>query len=292
MDFFLIDGYNMSFRSFYAMPGLSRSDGFPTGALHAFFNGILRLSNFEAPHPSCVFFDKGGSVRHREIFPEYKKNRSEMPEDLRRQMPAIKEICQLFGFDIFEENGIEADDMLASMCCKLRAQNFDVSIVSSDKDFAQLVAPHVRQLLPPGSKNKDWTILDSIGVKTKFGVPPQQIPFLLALVGDAVDNIPGLNGIGPKTAAKWLKDFGDLETIIKRCDWLKPEKFREQVRENKDLLVRNLELVTLKTSIELNDPKNAEPDFEELKKFLEEMEMKRALTGLRKFANEVHKKDI
>lgn len=292
MDFFLIDGYNMCFRSFYAMPSLSRSDGFPTGALHAFFAGILRLSNFEAPHRTCVFFDKGGSVRHREIFPEYKKNRSEMPEDMRRQMPAMKEICQLFGFDIFEENGIEADDMLASMVRKLREQNHNVTIVSSDKDFAQLVGPHTRQMIPPASKSKDWTILDSIGVKTKFGVPPAQIPFLLSLVGDSADNIPGLNGIGPKTAAKWLKDFGDLDTIIKRCDWLKPEKFRAQVRENAELLMRNLELVKLDTSLELDEPKYAEPDFDEIKKFLEEMEMKRGLTSLRKFANEVYGKYI
>lgn len=292
MDWFLIDGFNLGFRCFYAMPDLSRSDGFPTGALHAFFQSLLRLCSIDTPHNGAVFFDKGGSTRHREIFPEYKANRAATPDNFRRQLPAIREICELFGMETISESGIEADDLLASTVKKLKPLGGNITIVSADKDFAQLICPHVRQLLPPNPRDKNWTPLDSIGVKAKFGVTPAQIPAYLAIVGDSADNIPGLFGVGPKTAAKWLKDFGDIETIIRRYDWLKPNKFRAIVKENEALLRRNLELVTLKTDFEVELPQTKTPDFQELIKFLEEMEMKKSLVNLRRFAKEQYQIDL
>lgn len=289
---FLIDGFNLGFRCFYAMPDLSRADGFPTGALHAFFASLLKLSMMDAPHDTCVFFDKGGSARHREIYPEYKANRAQTPDNLRRQIPAMKDLCSLFGFDPCEMDGIEADDLIASATARLREIGRKVTIVSADKDFAQLICPNVRQLLPPSGKSKDWTELDLIGVKTKFGVAPAQIPDFLALVGDSADNIPGISGVGPKTAAKWIKDFGDVDTIIRRCDWLKPEKFRAAVRENADLLRRNLQLVTADASLEMDIPKPGRPNFPEIVKFLEEMEMKKSVIALRKFARELFGEEL
>ncbi len=282
----------MAFRCFYAMPELTRSDGFPTGAIHAFFSGMVRLLSIEAPHPACAFFDKGGSSRRREIFPEYKANRASMPESMRQQIPAIKDMCDLFGMDVFEESGVEADDLLGSMAVKLRSKGEDVTIVSADKDFAQLVAPHVRQMLPPNSRVKEWTFLDTVGVKTKFGVPPSQIAYFLALTGDAIDNIPGINGVGPKMAAKWLKEYGDLESVIFRSDWLKPEKFRKIVGESAETLRRNLELVKLDTGIPVSDPKVGKPQFGELLKFLDEMEMRKGILSLRKFAKEVYGEEL
>ena len=135
-------------------------------------------------------------------------------------------------------------------------------------------------------------MLDSIAVKTKFGVAPAQIPDYLSLIGDTADNINGLNGVGPKTAAKWLKDFGDIETIIKRFDWIKPEKFRTLIKENQDLLRRNLELITLDTSFDVQAPQMITPKFEEIIDFLEEMEMKKSLTALRNFAREQYQIDL
>ncbi len=286
MKYYLIDGYNLAFRCFYAMPDLSRSDGFPTGALHAFFASLLKLSSSDTPHFTAVFFDKGGSRRHLEIFPEYKANRADAPENFRRQIPQMKYLCEIFGFEPTESEGVEADDLLASAAVKLKAGGNSVAIVSADKDFAQLVSPNIRQLLPPKPRLKEWVELDSVGVKAKFGVAPAQIPAYLALVGDSSDNIPGLDGVGPKTAAKWLKDFGDIETLIRRADWIKPDRFRKVVAESAELLRRNLELVTLDTSLDVCVKPSKVPDFAEIIHFLEEMEMKKSLFSLRNFARE------
>ncbi len=286
MDSFLIDGYNLGFRCYYAMPDLSRSDGFPTGALHAFFASLLKLASMDTPHATSVFFDKGGSARHLEIFPEYKANRAETPESFRRQVPHMKYLCEIFGFTPVECEGVEADDLLASTALKIKSSGGTATIVSADKDFAQMISPGIRQLLPPKPRVKDWCVLDTVGVRAKYGVSAAQIPDYLALVGDSADNIPGINGVGPKTAAKWLKDFGDIETIIRRYDWLKPEKFRAIVKESEGLLRRNLQLVTLDTALDVELPTHGRPDFDEIIKFLEEMEMKKSLTNLRNFAKD------
>jgi len=292
MDSFLIDGYNLGFRCFYAMPELSRSDGFPTGALHAFFASLLKLGSMNAPHATAVFFDLGGSNVRRELFPQYKANRIETPEQFKRQIPNMKYLCGIFGFPVVECEGVEADDLLGSCALRVKESGGTATMVSADKDFAQLISPRIRQLLPPKPRIKEWTEMDSIGVKSKFGVTPSQMADLLALVGDTADNIPGLGGVGPKTAAKWLKDFGDLESIIKRYDWLKPEKFREVVRDSAELLRRNLKLVTLDTSHAVEAPKNEKPDFPEILNFLEEMEMKKSAISLRNFARDQYQIDI
>lgn len=292
MDSYLIDGFNLGFRCFYAMPDLSRSDGFPTGALHAFFASLLKLASLDAPHATSVFFDKGGSLRHLEIFPEYKAQRAETPENFKRQIPHMKDLCEIFGFTPVCIDGVEADDLLGSAAVKVKAGGGVATIVSADKDFAQLISAGIRQLLPPTPRNKEWVVLDTVGVKTKFGVSAAQIPDYLALVGDSADNIPGIDGIGPKTAAKWLKDFGDLESIIRRYDWLKPEKFRPIVRDSADMLRRNLKLVTLDTSLSVEMPTHGVPDFKEIINFLEEMEMKKSLLNLRKFAREQYQVEL
>lgn len=284
MNYYLIDGYNMAFRSFYAMPELTRSDGFPTGALHAFFAGIIKLCSRDTPHKTAIFFDKGGSQRHRETYADYKANRAEMPEALRAQMPAIFELCKLMGFFVKSIEGVEADDILASAAEKLAEAENQIFLVSSDKDFAQLIRPGVKQLLPPLKSNLDWRELDTVGVRLKFGVSPNQIPDFLALVGDSADNIPGLQGVGPKTAAKWLKDFGNIENLLKRASWIKPEKFRQIVADNENLLRRNLDLVTLDRNVDLGELEFSDPDFAELQNFLQSMEMKRALLTLKNFA--------
>lgn len=286
MNALLIDGYNLGFRCFYAMPDLSRADGFPTGALHAFFNSLIKLAGENTPHSTAVFFDRGGSKRHLAIHPQYKANRNEAPDKFKKQIPSMKYLCEIFGFNPTESDGIEADDLLASAAAAVQKAGGRAIIASADKDFAQLVCPNVHQMLPPNPKNKEWTLLDAIGVKTKFGVVPAQIPDYLSLIGDSADNIEGIAGVGPKTAAKWLKDFGDLETIIKRFDWLKPEKFRPLVRDGEALLRRNMELIRLDTSLDVPAPEMKTPNFDDIIAFLEEMEMKKSLTSLRKFAKE------
>ncbi|MBR4597090.1 MAG: 5'-3' exonuclease [Opitutales bacterium] len=292
MDYFLIDGYNMCFRAYYAMPELTRGDGFPTGALHAFFAGVLKLSSMDTPHSTAIFFDKGGSLRHREIYPQYKANRDAMPENMRMQIEPIMELCSLLGFFVKFQEGIEADDLLASAAEKLFSSGHKISIVSADKDFAQLIRPGVRQLLPPLKSTMGWRELDTVGVRLKFGVSAAQIPDFLALVGDNADNIAGIQGVGPKTAAKWIKDFGSAENIVKRASWLKPEKFQKIVAESADILSRNLQLVRLKTDYELGEISSRAPDFEGVIKFLEKMQMKRAVSSFKKFAKEQYQLDL
>lgn len=282
----------MCFRAYYAMPELTRADGFPTGALHAFFAGIIKLTSMDTPHSTAIFFDKGGSIRHREIYPEYKANRDAMPEPMRMQIEPIQELCALLGFFVKSQNGIEADDLLASAAELLFKQGSKISIVSADKDFAQLVRPNIRQLLPPLKSTLGWRELDTVGVRLKFGVSASQIPDFLALVGDSADNIKGIDGVGPKTASKWIKDFGSVENIIKRATWLKPEKFQNIVVESSELLNRNLNLVRLKTDYELGEISTSAPDFDGVIKFLEKMEMKRAITTFKNFAKQQYQIDL
>lgn len=287
-NYFLIDGFNLSFRAFYAMPTLTTKDGRHTNAIHAFFSSIIKLSGMDTPHKTAVFFDKDGSRRHLEIYPEYKAQRSRMPDEMKSQMPYIRKLCELMGFHVVEKSGVEADDLLASYGLKLHERGGVISIVSADKDFAQIIRPKLRQLLPPQKASEGYRELDLVGVRTKFGVSPSQIPDFLALMGDVSDNIRGIEGVGPKTAEKWLKDFGNLEGLIRRADWIKPEKFRKVVLESKDMLMKNLKLVTLWTTheVDLKEDSFKDPDFSEIIKFLEDLEMSRGVSIFKKFAKE------
>ena len=246
---FLLDGFNLAFRSFYAVADLSRSDGFPTNALHGWVRTLWKLEDTEKPDQIIAFFDSGRSVRHTTLLPEYKDNRSETPPALKQQIPWIKEITSAMGHSVIDRSEIEADDLIASAAIQEVNAGHQITIVSADKDLAQCVQPGIEQLLPPPTVNPrvGWRRLNVMGVKQKFGVLPEQIPDYLALTGDASDNIPGLKGVGPKTAVKWILQFGSLEKLIERWDWVKPDRFRLIVREAAPLLRRNLQLIKLQT---------------------------------------------
>jgi len=280
----LLDGNNLAYRAFYGMPELTRGDGFPTGALHGWVRTLWMLQDQEAPAQCAVFFDLGASMRHEAIHAEYKAQRKAMPEALFQQLEPMKRWARALGVPVIEEAGVEADDLLASAAARLVERGEDVFIVSADKDFGQLVREHLGQLVPPPTANPKlgWRRLDAAGVKEKFGVPPAQIPALLALTGDTSDNIPGLDGVGYKTAAKWLGEFGDVETLLRRWDWVKPERFRPQLRDAGELLKKNLDLVTLRTDYECGALKMTPPDAKAAIAFLEEMEMKRTVEEARK----------
>jgi DNA polymerase-1 len=198
-----------------------------------------------------VFFDLGGSQERLLLHPEYKAQRTEMPEALQKQIEPIKALTRAMGFVGVEIDGVESDDVLASQAVSLAAQGHDVLIVSSDKDFAQIVNDHIKLLLPPPAANPKlgWRLRDTGGVVEKFGVPPSQIADYLALVGDTSDNIPGIAGVGPKTAVKWLQHYGNIEGVIAHAAELAPERFRELVRDRADDLRRNLKLTTLNLSL-------------------------------------------
>lgn len=280
----LIDGFNLAYRCFFAIPELTRKDGFPTNAIHGWVKTLWKLEDQEQPHAIVVFWDLGGAQDRLAIHPEYKAQREEMPEALERQIEPLKEITRLMGLHGIEQNGVESDDLLAAQARYLADAGDEVLIVSADKDFAQVVDDRVRMLLPPSPANPKlgWRPMDSAGVVEKFGVPPSKIADLLALMGDTADNIPGIAGVGPKTAAKWLNEFGDLEGVIAAADRLKPDRFREVVAASGELLRKNLKLTTLNTGLPPLGLKRGEPQVEKLAGLLDSFEMKNSAADARK----------
>jgi len=284
----LIDGFNLAYRCFYAIPELTRADGFPTNALHGWMKSLWRLEDQEEPDATLVFFDLGGAQDRLALHPEYKAQRAEMPEPLRQQLPYVKHLTRAMGFVGVELDGVESDDLLASQAVVLAAAGHEVLIVSADKDFAQIVSDRVKILLPPPTANPKlgWRVLDAAGVAEKFGVPPAQIADYLALVGDTSDNIPGLKGVGPKTAVKWLQAFGSLEGVIAHNAELQPERFQSAVREQVETLRLNLKLTTLNLSLATVTAEKVAPQAGELFRLLEELEMKGCLTeALRRYGH-------
>lgn len=275
----LLDGYNLAFRAFYGMPELTRADGFPTGALHGWVKTIWRLQDQESPDAMLVFFDLGGSKDRLALHPEYKANRTETPEPLEKQIPVIKDLTRAMGLVGVELDGVESDDLLASQARMLAAAGHDVVIVSADKDFAQCVNDRIKILLPPPTANPKlgWRLMDAAGVVDKFGVPPEKIAEFLAIVGDTSDNIPGIDGCGPKTATKWLHEFGTLEGLIAGAAMVKPDRFREQIAARAEDLRRNLKLTTFRSDAPLPWIEPGTPEPAKLFPLLEAMEMKSTL---------------
>jgi len=279
----LIDGFNLAYRCFYATPALTRADGFPTNALHGWVKSLWRLIDQEKPAHTAVFFDLGGSRERLELHPEYKAQRAEMPEDLSRQIDGVKTLTRLLGLAAVEIEGIESDDLLATCAARRAAEGDEVLIVSSDKDFAQLVGERIRVLLPPPSAQPrlGWRLLDAAGVRDKFGVGPERIVDYLALIGDTSDNIPGLNGVGPKTAIKWLERHGDLEGILAAAGAIEPERFRAPLAESAARLRLNRRLVTLNLTHDLPPLEQGPADLAGLTAFLAEMDMRTTLAEAR-----------
>jgi DNA polymerase I len=279
----LIDGFNLAYRCFHAVPELTRADGFPTNALHGWVKSLWKLADQEKPAGTLVFFDLDGSHERQALLPEYKAQREEMPAALRQQIEPIKALTRAMGYVGVEHAGVESDDVLASQAVALANQGHTVLIVSSDKDFAQIVDDRIKILLPPPSANPKlgWQFRDHAAVVGKFGVPPAQIADYLALVGDSSDNIPGISGVGPKTAVKWLQRFGNIEGVIAHAAELEPERFRAVVSERADDLRRNLKLTTLNLALPTVAAQPPSVDSRELFKLLEGFEMKGSLNEAR-----------
>lgn len=280
----LIDGFNLAYRCFFAIPELTRGDGFPTNALHGWVKSIWKLEEQEKPEATLVFFDLGGSQDRLALHPEYKAQREEMPEALVKQLPYVKLLTRAMGCMGIEQDGVESDDLLASEAVGLARQGHEVLIVSSDKDFAQIVSPQITIMLPPPTANPKlgWRRLDEAGVKEKFGVPPSQIADYLALVGDTSDNIPGLDGVGPKTAAKWLAECGHLEGVIAQADKLNPERFRAVVTGAAERLRLNRRLTTLNLALPTFSAHRVPAQRDELFRLLAELEMRTSLADAQK----------
>ena len=275
---FLCDGHNLAFRAFYGIKELKRSDGFPTNMIHGWLKSFWRIEEDFSPNEIWVFFDLGGCHKRESILPEYKANRGAPPEGFLDQLNWVKKLSVAMGYGLVEENGREADDLIAAKAKQLTLED-EVVIVSADKDLGQLVGPNVSQLLPPPTANPKigWRLLNSEGIEKKFGVSPDLVVDYLSLIGDQSDNIPGLSGVGPKTAVKWIKEWGNLEGIILNAGRISPKRFCSIVYEQKDVILRNRELIKLDEEPFNNHVEPSTPNLQEIKRILSAMEMRKSL---------------
>jgi DNA polymerase-1 len=278
----LVDGSAYIFRAFHALPPLTRkSDGLPIGAVAGFCNMLFKMlkdqKDDNRPTHFAVIFDKGSYTFRNDIYDLYKANRGEPPEDLIPQFPLTREASLAFGAPSVEMEGFEADDLIATYARQAEALGARVTILSSDKDLMQLVTDKVFMMDP--MKNK---LIGPKEVEEKFGVTPDKVIDVQSLAGDSVDNVPGVPGIGVKTAALLLDEYGDLETLLDRAGEIKQKGRREKLLEHADSARISKELVTLKTDVAVEMPLEdlgvTDPDVDQLFDFLEKMEF-RTLTA-------------
>ena len=248
----LIDGNSIVNRAFYGLPDLTTTDGRHTNGILGFFNILLKLLEEEKPEYLAVAFDvKHPTFRH-EMFAEYKGTRKGMPEELREQIPVLKELLDACGILRLERPGYEADDILGTLAKRGEKDGLAVALVSGDRDLLQIADDVIKVRIPKtkrtGTEIEDYNTQD---VVDKYGLKPEQIIDLKGLMGDASDNIPGVPGIGEKTAVKLLTQFGTVENTIEHIEEVMPNKARESLRENKNLAILSKELATIKTDCEL-----------------------------------------
>jgi DNA polymerase-1 len=274
----LIDGSAFIFRAYHALPPLTRkSDGLPVGAVSGFCNMLYRYiegnTGPDAPTHAAVIFDKGSHTFRNEIYDLYKANRDEMPQDLRPQIPLTRDATRAFNVACEEVEGWEADDIIATLARQAREAGGRVTIISSDKDLMQLVGGGVEML--DAMKNKRIGVEE---VEEKFGVGPDRVVDVQALAGDSVDNIPGAPGIGVKTAAQLINEFGDLETLLARADEIKQPKRRQTLIDHAEQIRLSRRLVELDQQtplgFTLEDLEVRDPDPQALLGFLADMEFR------------------
>ncbi len=271
---FLIDAHGLCYRAFYAVKALKNSKGQPTNAVFGFCN-ILRkmLADFKPTHVA-VCFDVGRETHRQKKFADYKIQRQAMPDDLVVQMKTIRDVVSAYGFPIFEQEGFEADDVMATLSRRLAKKNVDVFIATDDKDMAQLVDEHIKLYSPRQEK-----VVDAKDVAEKFGVTPERITDYIALAGDPSDNIPGVKGIGEVGARKLIGKFQSLEGVYKHVDQVLPPKLQEKLKASKTEAFLSKELATLDTQVpldaDLDDLAYPEPDREKLYALFNELEFRR-----------------
>lgn len=273
--FIIVDGSSYLFRAYHALPAFSSSKGEPTGAIYGVLNMLYSLIDEYEPKNVAIVFDAPGKTFRDDLYSEYKANRPPMPEDLRPQIEPLVQAVEAIGLPVLRIKGVEADDVIGTLATRATAASLKTVISTSDKDMAQLVNDHV-SLVNTMNNSK----MDAEGVKEKFGVRPDQIIDYLALVGDSSDNIPGVPGVGPKTAVKWLTAHGNLDTIKKHADEI-PGKVGENLRNTLGQLPLYEELVTIVCNLELtSDPSTLvyrDPDTKRLQSLYDRLELRSLL---------------
>lgn len=274
----LVDGSSYLYRAFHAMPALTNSKAFPTGAVYGVVNMLRRLLKDYEPEQIAVVFDAKGKTFRDDLFDKYKANRQAMPTDLVQQIQPIHDVIRAMGIPLIMEEGVEADDVIGTLAKQATAQGMQTIISTGDKDLAQLVDPHITLI-----NTMTNTELNPTTVEEKFGIPPSLIIDYLTLVGDTVDNIPGVPQVGPKTAVKWLKEYGSLDAIVSSADKI-TGKVGENLRAHLPQIPLAKQLVTIKMDVELaekiTDLIRQPPDNEKLIELYRDLEFKSWLNEL------------
>ncbi len=274
----LVDGSSYLYRAFHALPELQTSKGEPTGAVRGVVAMLSKLIADYEPEYLAVVFDARGKTFRDEMFAEYKANRPPMPDELAAQIEPLHELVRAMGLPLLQVPGVEADDVIGTLAVQAAGHGMPVLISTGDKDMAQLVNDHITLI-----NTMSGTILDSAGVEEKFGVPPARIIDLLALMGDSSDNIPGIPKVGPKTAAKWLQQYGSLDEVVRHADDIKG-KVGESLRQHMSLLDLSHQLATIRCDVPLEvGPKSLglqPPDQDSLREWYQRLEFKTWLTQL------------
>lgn len=273
-EIYLLDAMSMVFRAYHAMynSNLSSPDGMPTGALFGFTNIITKLIETEKPENMVVVFDTFEPTFRSQMYSEYKANRAEFPEELVPQLPKIKEMIDLMGIPRVELDTYEADDIIGTLAKQASEKKIKAYCVTNDKDFMQLVDDYVKILKPVPKKDK-MDLIDYEQVKAKFGVKPEQVIDVQALIGDSVDNVPGVKGIGEKTAGPLIDEYGNLEELYNNLDKVTKKAAKTKLENGKESAYLSKELVTIKIDcpidFTLEDSKLHSPKFEQLDDFFE-----------------------
>ncbi|HEX6767351.1 MAG TPA: 5'-3' exonuclease H3TH domain-containing protein [Polyangiaceae bacterium] len=282
-DIVLFDTFSLLFRAFHALPSMCTTRGFPTSALYGFCSVVIKVLREQKPRGLSFAVDAPVRTFRAQRYAEYKAGRQKAPSELVLQLDRLDELLEAFGAPAFCVPGFEADDVLATLVRRLRAEGSSSLVVSGDRDLLQLVDETTRVLFM-GRRGKDAVVYDEKAVEGRFGVAPAKLPTFVALVGDASDNLQGVPGIGPKTAAELVVEFGSVATLLEKLDSVRSEKLRESLRNARERLIMNEDLARLRDDVSLDDGPLALPVTSEalarLRALFEELEFKSLILRL------------
>src|SRR3954451_22583740 len=290
-ELYLIDGSSLAYRAFFALPeSIATSTGVPTNAIFGFASMLVKLLTEHGQKPTIVVWDAGHSGR-KEISIDYKSTRQSRPDLLREQWPHLAPLVEAFGYKNVQVDGYEADDVIASIAEKARAQDVPVVIVTGDRDAFQIIDPESRvRVLATGRGITDTKLYDYQAVVDRYGIPPELIPDFYGLKGDTSDNIPGVPGIGDKTASDLLQRFGGLETVLASVDEISGAKRKENLVNHADDARISKQLATIQCDVDVQTPDWAavarEPDRSRLREVFREFELRDPLRRLEEFMGE------
>ena len=282
-DILLIDAYSQIYRCFYAIRALSNSKGQATNAIFAFTKLMVKIHKDYPTVYGAFILDCGKPAFRLELAPDYKGNRPPMPDELREQIPVLEELARAFGWPMIVLKGYEADDLLGAIAAEFDDKT--VKFISADKDLAQIISERVEMLFP-AFKGGGFTLRGRQEAIEKFKVTPEQMVDYLSLIGDSSDNIPGLQGVGPKTAAKLINDHDSIANMLANPEVINNPKIRQKVVDNAELLGKNIKLITLKTDVPdkpwggLDTLSRKEPDWDKIREICESMELKSIIKEL------------